>query len=482
MSYFQITGFTDGSTTLPLTGMSNNSVTLPLYSGFAVGNYTTLYFESNTASTTPYSISIRKDDVEVANSGSITSGYLFTTSVPFDEINDTSGYTVYIECDSNITFQLLRFGITQYQQQNFLLPGSSWEAYYTSTDLLQTSDDGDSTTSTGCQTSTARLINTPRYFVSADISSSYVNSPNGATISIAVNPALTQLTFTYSLDGVTFQSSPVFSGILEGDYTITVKDQLGCTASIPITIPAFTDGGVGERTPYADLPSKSNSIRYAKYIDWGVCSDYKNDENTCIFCGSSFSTFAHKRRHELHRCKDKDAVKHRKKITHGLEIKELKKEHKKLVETLLSKVGNTNIITTTNNLNLNSYGNEDISHITDQFKTQMLNMPYQMIPKMIEHVHFNEDKPENKNILIPNIKENKIKIFSNNKWIYRKKDDVLNDLIDGKYFMIDTHYETICNKIKNKRYEKFRTKYDKGDKSIIEQIKSESELAILNNR
>ena len=211
-------------------------------------------------------------------------------------------------------------------------------------------------------------------------------------------------------------------------------------------------------------------------------SKNKNDENTCIFCGSSFSTFAHKRRHELHRCKDKDAVKHRKKITHGLEIKELKKEHKKLVETLLSKVGNTNIITTTNNLNLNSYGNEDISHITDQFKTQMLNMPYQMIPKMIEHVHFNEDKPENKNILIPNIKENKIKIFSNNKWIYRKKDDVLNDLIDGKYFMIDTHYETICNKIKNKRYEKFRTKYDKGDKSIIEQIKSESELVILNNR
>ena len=132
----------------------------------------------------------------------------------------------------------------------------------------------------GTQTSTATLISTPSYLVSADVSSSYVNSPSGATISIVVNPGLIGLNIFYSLNGTNFQSSSVFSGILEGDYTITVKDQLGCSTSIPITIPPFSDGGVGERTPYSDLPSKSNSIRYAKYVDWGVCSNYKNDENT----------------------------------------------------------------------------------------------------------------------------------------------------------------------------------------------------------
>tara|TARA_R110001606_G_scaffold49142_2_gene124236 strand:+ start:1594 stop:3651 length:2058 start_codon:yes stop_codon:yes gene_type:complete len=132
----------------------------------------------------------------------------------------------------------------------------------------------------GTQTSTATLISTPSYLVSADVSSSYVNSPSGATISIVVNPGLIGLNIFYSLNGTNFQSSSVFSGILEGDYTISVKDQLGCSTSIPITIPPFSDGGVGERTPYSDLPSKSNSIRYAKYVDWGVCSNYKNDENT----------------------------------------------------------------------------------------------------------------------------------------------------------------------------------------------------------
>tara|TARA_R110002167_G_scaffold44210_1_gene133229 strand:- start:605 stop:2662 length:2058 start_codon:yes stop_codon:yes gene_type:complete len=132
----------------------------------------------------------------------------------------------------------------------------------------------------GTQTSTSTLISAPSYLVSADVSSSYVNSPSGATISIVVNPGLIGLTYGYSLDGTNFQQGSVFSGILEGDYTIYVNDQLGCSTSIPITIPPFSDGGVGERTPYSDLPSKSNSIRYAKYVDWGVCSNYKNDENT----------------------------------------------------------------------------------------------------------------------------------------------------------------------------------------------------------
>ena len=202
----------------------------------------------------------------------------------------------------------------------------------------------------------------------------------------------------------------------------------------------------------------------------------------CMYCGDNFSTFAHKRRHELHRCKNNEAVKQRKLVETEREIQELKKEHRKTIELLLAKIGNTNIINTTNNLNINSYGKEDTTHITDTFKTQMLDMPYKMIPKMIEHVHFNENKPENKNIQLPNKNENKIKIFTNNRWIYRKKDDILNDLIDGKYFMMDTHYEMICNKIKNKRYENFRTKYDSKDKTTIDHIKTESELVLLNNR
>ena len=37
-----------------------------------------------------------------------------------------------------------------------------------------------------------------------------------------------------------------------------------------------------------------------------------------------------------------------------------------------------------NTITLNSYGNEDLSHITDSLKNDLIKIPYEMIPKMIE--------------------------------------------------------------------------------------------------
>ena len=88
-----------------------------------------------------------------------------------------------------------------------------------------------------------------------------------------------------------------------------------------------------------------------------------------------------KRKHELHRCTEIPA-----KLQHKHDKAEWKKEKKQLykqIDALIKKAGNT----TTNNLNLNSYGKEDLSHITDNFKTGLLKGPYGMIPKMIEAVH-----------------------------------------------------------------------------------------------
>ena len=151
---------------------------------------------------------------------------------------------------------------------------------------------------------------------------------------------------------------------------------------------------------------------------------------------------------------------------------------------LLTKVGNTTI-NNTQNIQLNNYGKEDMSHISDSLKTQLLKIPYGMIPKLIEAVHFSDEKPENKNIALTNKNDNKVKIFSNSKWIYKNKEDTINDLVDGKYFILDTHFENCSNNLNIKtknNYEKFRTFFDEGDKKLLEQIKNESEIVLLNNR
>jgi hypothetical protein len=214
-----------------------------------------------------------------------------------------------------------------------------------------------------------------------------------------------------------------------------------------------------------------------------------DDQYFCEFCLELFTTFANKRRHELHRCKENNNFKNKLLNEQHKQIKKLEKT----VDKLIDKAGNTTInnikSSQTNQMNqqnikLNNYGSEDLSHITDFFKTNLLGLPHGMIPKMIEAIHFNSDKPENKNILLPNKNDNKMKVFSGDKWVYKDKNEIINDLMDGKYFIMDTHYETICETTDNKftLFKRFQALFDKRNKIIVETQKKECELLLLNNR
>tara|TARA_B100001057_G_C22787186_1_gene926075 strand:- start:588 stop:1568 length:981 start_codon:yes stop_codon:yes gene_type:complete len=166
---------------------------------------------------------------------------------------------------------------------------------------------------------------------------------------------------------------------------------------------------------------------------------------------------------------------------------EERKELYKQIELLLDKVGNTTNIQSNikNTIHLNSYGNEDLSHITDSLKTQLLRVPFAMIPKMIEAVHFNDERPENKNISLSNIRDNKIKIFTDNKWIYKDKDETINDLVDGKYYILDNHFEHNSTNLEDEskgNYVKFREFLNKEDKELYTKMKKQCELVLLNNR
>ena len=216
----------------------------------------------------------------------------------------------------------------------------------------------------------------------------------------------------------------------------------------------------------------------------------------CEYFEKAFTNFSNKRRHELHRCKynntKSDIVINQEKQIKMLENemnkqrKEMEKQRKDLmrqIEVLLTKVGNNNT-TITNNIQLNNYGNEDLSHITNNQKTKMLKMQYGMIPKMIESVHFDDNKPENRNIMIVNKKDKYIKIFKNGKWVYKDKKETLEDLIDGKYYILDEHYNEIpeseLNELQRNRYKEFQTKYDSNDNELHKKLIEKTEITLLN--
>ena len=203
-----------------------------------------------------------------------------------------------------------------------------------------------------------------------------------------------------------------------------------------------------------------------------------NLENKCNYCDKLFSTLANKRKHELHRCKEAPVED----TLYKSEKKEWRKEKKilyKQIEALIKKAGNI----TNNTLNLNSYGKEDLSHITNSFKNKMIKGPFGMIPKMIEAIHFNKEKPENKNISYPNKKHNSVKIFKEGKWKYYNKGELMDEMIENNYYILDVHYDergdNVLNDVQKKRYRKFKDKYDNGE--LDKGIKDDINIILLNN-
>lgn len=124
----------------------------------------------------------------------------------------------------------------------------------------------------------SQIISTPKKLLAANTTINIVNSPSGASISIVVTDT-TGLVLEYSLDNINWKSSGDFSGLAAGNFTAYIKDQLGAFITKNFIVADFeTVGtGIGVSIPYSDLPSKSNSFRFAKVVDTSIA---KNDENT----------------------------------------------------------------------------------------------------------------------------------------------------------------------------------------------------------
>lgn len=116
-------------------------------------------------------------------------------------------------------------------------------------------------------------VSTPSLLSPNDFDLQINSTPAGATI-VVYNPTSIGFYFQYSLDNSTWQTSNVFSGLVAGNYTLYVRDQLGCAISKTFIVDEF-----GIQTPYFYI-SKANSIRFANRIDFGDAGNYKTDENT----------------------------------------------------------------------------------------------------------------------------------------------------------------------------------------------------------
>ena len=85
---------------------------------------------------------------------------------------------------------------------------------------------------------------------------------------------------------------------------------------------------------------------------------------------------------------------------------------------------------TTNNITINSYGNEDMSHITENMYKQCFRVVYKSVEKFFEMKHFSKNKKQNHNFYITNMNSDHMMMLQNEEWGLVEKAETLDNMYD----------------------------------------------------
>jgi hypothetical protein len=145
---------------------------------------------------------------------------------------------------------------------------------------------------------------------------------------------------------------------------------------------------------------------------------------------------------------------------------------------------NVNIINN-NATKVIAFGKEDLSFITDDLCAKILKRGFKSVPQLIEHVHFNEEKPEYHNVYIPNIRNEFAMTHDGSDWNLQARTDVITQLNDGGYDYIDSKYHELKKKgsLDEATIKKVARLLDERDTEPSQsKIKRDLELILYNKR
>ena len=220
---------------------------------------------------------------------------------------------------------------------------------------------------------------------------------------------------------------------------------------------------------------------------------------TCKYCSQKYKYKQSLSKHVKYSCtknKDEDLKELVRLLNDKLEYKDKQLEHKdkeienkdKQIEKLKGKL-EININTTVNNIQNNnitllSYTNTDTSHLTDHDYIACIKTTNGCVVEMIEKVHFNPKKPENRNLFIPSMKDKYVMVYEAGNWKLNHKKDVIEKLYDEKEELISEWVEIHPDDTESKKafdrylFLKDTDKNEKNKKSLHDQTR----VLLFNNR
>ena len=180
----------------------------------------------------------------------------------------------------------------------------------------------------------------------------------------------------------------------------------------------------------------------------------------CFYCENNFSTKQNLERHIENYCIDKkkiledkfkyiDIIENKKNDLKIIiennkmlkKIKRLKRERNNIniINNTINNNNNNNTINIVmnNNIQLNAFGKEDLSHLNnDDYKNYITNLLPGLI-KYITDIHYSDAMPANQNICIPKLTSNIGMIYDGYKWISKDTHEIIHKLVRKNVPLLD---------------------------------------------
>jgi hypothetical protein len=161
-----------------------------------------------------------------------------------------------------------------------------------------------------------------------------------------------------------------------------------------------------------------------------------------------------------------------------------------LIEALKTQ-GNTNISNCNNtniqNIQINGFGNEDISFLTDGKKLMICDSVYGSVGKCIEVIHMDDQRPENKTIRIKSRKRNEVEKYNGKKqkWEVCDMKESMKELIEINFNRVNEFYnedgirkKMTSNKVN--RFDQFVDDVEGEEPEVIKRLEDDVKKLIKN--
>jgi hypothetical protein len=222
--------------------------------------------------------------------------------------------------------------------------------------------------------------------------------------------------------------------------------------------------------------------------------------NDCIWCNKKYVNKYTKLRHEIKTCPVKirrDNEENEKQEREQLRIQSLEDKITQLENMIKSGITpqtttttNTNTNTNnshnpnSNNIIINNYGSEDMSHITEKKLIGIFNQCFMSVPKLIELKHFNKEKPENSNVYISDIKSKYALIHvGDGEWNITDREKLLDEMYNNNCNYLADEFEERHDNLDDITSRKIKRFLDeKDDDETTCMIKDKIKELLFNNK